>query len=237
MSSFFKKLFGKKTEAEKEINKNKNRALNEYKYQLNELKKNKKITNQNYNLKLESFKKLINIEGQRKLKKNLSNKTNNSYYNLLNKTRLYQTKKVVKFSEKNNIKEFNKNSNTNNFIKNNNVLIETNNTSLPININKKQNNVLIERNKNIISNLINKLPQRYSKLYKKVASTKYQGMTENVGNNNKIKQFKNYVKTSIKPGNDINTIIKSYNKNKELTEENKKTILTYIASKYYTFNN
>ncbi len=62
-------------------------------------------------------------------------------------------------------------------------------------------------------------------------------MIDNVKNNNKIEQFKNYVKTSIKPGNDINTIIKSYNKNKELTEENKKTILTYIASKYYSFNN
>ena len=89
----FNKLFKSKEELErlKELEENKKRALNEYKYQLNELKNSGKITQNNYSKKLASFEELINMEAKRKNKLlNQSYKLNQKKYNnLLNKTILF----------------------------------------------------------------------------------------------------------------------------------------------------
>ena len=78
----FNKLFKSKEELErlKELEENKKRALNEYKYQLND-----------YSKKLASFEELINMEAKRKNKLlNQSYKLNQKKYNnLLNKTILF----------------------------------------------------------------------------------------------------------------------------------------------------
>lgn len=231
--SSFTKLFKSKEELEKlkELEENKKRALNEYKYQLNEVKKSGKITQNNYSKKLASFEELINMEAKRKNKLlNQSYELNKEKYNkLLNNTQLFRTKKAVTFnipSEKVNISKHQQKSS----------LVG----------NKFNEPPIVERN--IISNLINKLPETYSKLYKKVVSKQYYGMNEYVKNPNMMIKFKKYVINStipIESNNElkkkekekIRELINSYNKNKQLTEDNKKTILTYIASKYYKFNN
>jgi hypothetical protein len=166
------------------------------------------ITNQRYS----KINEIINVKYD-----NNKGKTNNV------------TLRNLKLSARNLYKNTNKLKEINNKNKNNNqTKKDAFKKSIYNEIYKNAKSKKTEK-KNIISNLINKLPQRYSKLYNN------KNWPEQ--NNKKISQFKKYVKTSIKPGNDINKIIKSYNKNKELTEKNKKTILTYIASKYYTFNN
>jgi hypothetical protein len=247
MSSFFKnkeklknnqnienlKNIRKRPNIRNELNQlNVEKEIKNYTLELNELKKAKKLSNKNYNNKLKSFKRLINIEKQLK-KKNILKLPQNEYANLIKKTYLENLKKIDNLQVVEN-KSINK--------QNSSVLGSTTNaskqnaSSVVGNIQKhnKLARVVPEiKNKNIISNLINKLPVQYSKLYT------VQGAEKQTQIKNKTNNFKKYVKESIKPDNYINKIIKSYNKNNVLlTKENKKKFIrAYIASKYYTFNN